>query len=153
MKEFVNFPPNTLNQYIENLKQDSIAVWGTMSAQHMLEHLLLILELSRGKFVVSIITPPEKIEKIKRIMLLSEAPFKRDFIAPFLPEGLQPLLFGTIEHAKKALLAEADAYIQYWEHNPYSRFSHPIFGELSANEWHLFHRKHFTHHFTQFGLL
>lgn len=153
MKQFVVFPPNTVNQYIENLKQDSIALWGTMSAQHMLEHLLLILELSRGKFAVSIVTPPEKIEKVKRIMLLSEAPLKRDFIAPFLPEGLQPLLFGTFAEAKKALLAEVDVYLQFWEHNPHSRFSHPIFGELSVNEWHLFHRKHFSHHFTQFGLL
>ncbi len=153
MKEFVDFPPNTINRYIENLKQGSTALWGTMTAQHMLEHLLLVLELSRGKFAVSIVTPPEKVEKVKRIMLLSDAPLKRDFNAPFLPPGLQPLIFGSFDEAKMGLLLEVDAYLHFWENNPDAKFSHPIFGELALSEWHLFHRKHFTHHFTQFGLM
>ncbi|MDP1725730.1 MAG: hypothetical protein Q8M15_03030 [Bacteroidota bacterium] len=153
MKDFIIFPPNTINQYLEKLNQDTVALWGTMSAQHMLEHLLLVLEISRGKFEVSIITPIEKVEKVKRIFLLGDSPLKKDFNAPFLPEGLQPLLFGSIEEAKKGLLLEVETYLHFWQNNPQSKFSHPVFGVLSANEWHLFHRKHFTHHFNQFGLL
>jgi len=33
------------------------------------------------------------------------------------------------------------------------RAVHPFFGELTAEQWLLFQKKHFTHHLSQFGLL
>ncbi|MBC7384362.1 MAG: hypothetical protein H7296_15455 [Bacteroidia bacterium] len=153
MTDFIKFPSDTLEDYLIMLDVKTPASWGSMTAQHMIEHLMLLMELSRGEFSVSLVTPPEKVEKVKRIILVSDAPFKKDFVAPFLPAGLQPLNYFSLKEAKDKLLKEVDVYLTYWQNNPESTFVHPIFGELSVAEWHLFHSKHFTHHFTQFNLL
>ena len=153
MQQFIDFPSDEILHALNKLMPESQAVWGTMTAQHMVEHLLLVVELSKGKFDIAIITPPEKVEKIKRIMLYSDAPLKRDFAAPFLPDGLQTLNFESLEASKNALLKEIENYLRFWQMNPNAIFNHPVFGQLTADDWNLFHKKHFTHHFTQFGLL
>jgi hypothetical protein len=153
MAHFIEFPGPVVFELLSKSQAGMPAQWGLMTAQHMLEHLILPLQFSRGMFEVPLVTPIEKVEKVKRIMLLSDAPLKRDFDAPFLKPGLQELKFGNFESAKSELISEIEAFLSFWEANPSSVFVHPIFGELNREEWYLFHRKHFTHHFTQFGLL
>lgn len=153
MADFITFPGPIVFEKVEQLKEDTPALWGTMTAQHMLEHLLLPLEFSRGLFDVPLVSPIEKVEKIKRIMLLSDAPLKRDFPAPFLSPGLQPLKFGSLAESKLALYKEIEAFLNFWKENPSSIFTHPIFGPLNEKEWYVFHSKHFTHHLSQFGLV
>jgi len=36
--------------------------------------------------------------------------------------------------------------------NPDALKLNPTFGELNKAEWEIFHEKHFTHHFKQFGI-
>jgi|LauGreDrversion4_1035100.scaffolds.fasta_scaffold01475_2 oxepin-CoA hydrolase/3-oxo-5,6-dehydrosuberyl-CoA semialdehyde dehydrogenase len=153
MANFIQFPGPTVVELLSKLQSETPAQWGIMTAQHMLEHLMLPLAFSRGEFKVPLVTPIEKVEKVKRIMLLSDAPLKRDFAAPFLGDGLQALKHANFEEAKLALMAEIELYINFWEQENEASFTHPIFGNLNKEEWYLFHRKHFTHHFTQFGLL
>ncbi len=153
MVEFIPFPDHAIEAIIENLFENTPAKWGILTAPHMLEHLLLPIAISQGKLIVPLVTPVEKVEKVKRIMLLSDLPFQRNFSAPFLGSGLQPLKFQNFEESKKELMNEISAYIKFWEVNQNALFTHPIFGSLDRNEWHLFHRKHFTHHFIQFNLL
>jgi hypothetical protein len=153
MDKFLAFPSSEIAILIDKLNPETPGLWGTMTAQHMLEHLLLPLEFSRGLFSVPLVTPADKVEKVKRIMLMSEAPLKRDFAAPFLGPGLQPLKFETFTKAQEALKKEVEVYIEFWEANPDANFTHPIFGPLNKEEWYLFQRKHFTHHFSQFGLV
>ena len=153
MAEFISFPPNNIGNILEKLSDKTPSLWGIMTAHHMLEHLLLPLEFSQGKFSVPLVTAEDKVEKVKRIALLSDAPLRRDFVAPFLGPGLQPFKFQTFNESKTALLNEIESYLTFWESNENAVFTHPIFGPLNREEWHLFHRKHFTHHFSQFGLL
>lgn len=153
MKQFIEFPGGKVFELIDKLEAGTPANWGLMSAQHMLEHLMLPLQFSRGLFDVPMVTPAEKVLRVKQLMLLSDAPLKRDFPAPFLKPGLQDLKYGSFEEAKQLLLTEIDLFLRFWEANPSAIFVHPIFGELNREEWYIFHRKHFTHHFTQFGLL
>ena len=153
MAGFIEFPGPIVFKKIELLKEDTLALWGTMTAQHMLEHLLLPLKFSRGVFEVPVVTPLDKLEKTKRIMLLSDAPFKRDFQAPFIGPGLQALKYKSLDESKLALFKEIEAFLFYWKENPNSIFAHPIFGSLNEKEWYLFHSKHFTHHLSQFGLV
>ncbi|MDZ4666575.1 MAG: DUF1569 domain-containing protein [bacterium] len=154
MDTFINFPgKERVVEAVSQLKFDTLGLWGTMTPQHMLEHLLLPLQFSRGQFEVPLVMPLDKVEKVKRIMLLSDAPLKRDFVAPFIGAGLQPLNFASFELAQTELLAETDRFLAFWEKHPEAVFTHPIFGTLNRDEWYLFHRKHFTHHFSQFGLL
>lgn len=142
-----------LRRLLTSLHAETPAVWGKMSAQHMLEHLMLPLQIAMGKLDVPQVTPPEKVEKIKRLMLLGDAPLRRDFVAPFLGEGIQPLQYTNINLAKEALLQEVERFIVYADAEPQLLHTHPIFGLLNKTEWFLFHDKHFSHHFTQFGLL
>ncbi|MCG9881157.1 MAG: DUF1569 domain-containing protein [Bacteroidia bacterium] len=151
---FISFPgPEKVFELIDALKHDDVALWGTMSAQHMLEHLILPLQFSRGMFEVPLVTPAEKVEKLKRIMLLSDAPLKKDFAAPFISPGLQELKFASFELAQTEVKKEIELFLDYMNEHPEAVFTHPIFGELNREEWYLFHRKHFTHHLAQFGLL
>jgi oxepin-CoA hydrolase/3-oxo-5,6-dehydrosuberyl-CoA semialdehyde dehydrogenase len=90
---FIPFPDFDLSEYVSKLNTDTIPVWGSMTSQHMLEHMLLPLEIGQGKLVVEVVTPPEKVEKTKMLFLMSEAPLKRGFPAPFLKEGLQELKY------------------------------------------------------------
>ncbi len=149
---FISFPDFDLLAYTSKLKTDTIPVWGSMTSQHMLEHMLLPLEIAQGKLVVEVITPAEKVEKTKLLFLMSEAPLKRGFPAPFLKEGLQDLKYSNLEEAGLALKNEIDSFIKYWNENPESKFNHPVFGPLNKEEWIRFQTKHFTHHFTQFGI-
>ncbi len=151
--DFISFPgPEKVIQFVHRLNEADTAKWGIMTPQHMLEHLILPLQFSRGVFSVPLVTPVEKVEKVKRIMLLSDAPLKKDFAAPFISKGLQTLIYNSFEAAQKALIGEIELFLDFMEKNPNSVFTHPIFGALSREEWFLFHRKHFTHHFAQFGI-
>ncbi|MFY8020550.1 MAG: hypothetical protein ACOVP1_05105, partial [Bacteroidia bacterium] len=103
---FIQFPEFNLKEYTRLLQVDTAPIWGSMTAQHMLEHMLLPLQIGQGKLKVDVITPPEKIEKTKLLFLMSEAPLKRGFPAPFLKEGLQDLNYSNLEEATDALQNE-----------------------------------------------
>ncbi|MFY8020551.1 MAG: DUF1569 domain-containing protein, partial [Bacteroidia bacterium] len=45
-----------------------------------------------------------------------------------------------------------NSFVDFWEKHPESIFNHPVFGPLNKQEWMKFQSKHFTHHFTQFGI-
>jgi hypothetical protein len=152
--EFIEFPgTERVFSLIERLQEDVACLWGTMTPHHMLEHLILPLQFSRGVFDVPLVTPLDKVEKVKRIMLMSDAPLKKDFPAPFIGPGLQPFKFASFGLAQTELKREISMFLEFMDENPNAIFTHPIFGDLNREEWYMFHRKHFTHHFSQFGLI
>jgi oxepin-CoA hydrolase/3-oxo-5,6-dehydrosuberyl-CoA semialdehyde dehydrogenase len=139
---------------IGRLQAETPPLWGLMSAQHMLEHLYLVLRMGSGKLLnIPIVTPPEKIPK-RQDFLMSEVPMPREFKAPLLPkEGVLPLEFPDIATAKQALIQEIEDFYAYFEAHPQAELPHPVFGMLDFEKWEMMQRKHFTHHFTQFGML
>ncbi|MBX7242778.1 MAG: DUF1569 domain-containing protein [Bacteroidia bacterium] len=137
----------------EKFTSDATPLWGIMTPQHMLEHLLFVLKAGTGKIPVSVVTPEEKIPRTKAF-LMSEHPMPRDFKAPYIPkDSLFPLEFPDFETAKAKLAEEIDFFYEYYENNPEAVFPHPVFGYCNKAEWDMMQRKHFTHHFTQFGIL
>ena len=154
MASFIAFP-SAVKTYLAQLQPDTQPVWGLMTAQHVVEHLLLVLNVSIAKFKIPIevVTPAEKLPKYKA-SLMGDFPFPHDFKAPFLPkEDLLPLRYADLEAAKDALYQGIDNFFAYYEANPNITNPHPIFGDCHFEEWQRFHAKHFTHHFEQFGLL
>ena len=137
---------------LENLQADTKQLWGKMSAQHMVEHLILAVRTSNGKLNVGCFNPPEKWPALKKFMM-SNRPLPRDFMNPIIGENLLPLEYGNLTEAKDVLKLETAAYYKYFEENPDGKLLNPTFGELNKDEWDVFHEKHFTHHFTQFGLI
>jgi hypothetical protein len=73
---------------------------------------------------------------------------------PLLPaEGPIPFEFSSLAEAKENLNKELDAFETYHANHPDALFVQPRLGKLNYKEWIIFHNKHFTHHFKQFGLV
>jgi len=122
-----------------------------MSAQHMVEHLILAVRTSNGKLNVGCFNPPEKWPTLKKY-LLSSRPLPQDFVNPIIGTNLLPLEFESLEKALTVLRTEVEDYYKFFEMNPDALKLNPTFGELNKAEWEIFHEKHFTHHFKQFGI-
>lgn len=138
---------------LENLSHDTKPIWGIMSSQHMVEHLIDSFRLSNGKLLnKKCMTPENKLSLLKRI-LMSNRPFPRNFVNNVIGGDLKPLNYNNLEVAKEILKREVEDMNKFFELNPNEKPINPTFGPLNKEEWNHFHKKHLTHHFTQFGLL
>ncbi|MBK7104881.1 MAG: hypothetical protein IPH62_06325 [Ignavibacteriae bacterium] len=138
---------------LEKLTTETKPNWGIMTAQHMIEHLILAVKTSNGKFSIDkCLSPPDKYPILKRF-LQSSKPLPKDFVNPVLGEGLQPLIYSDLDSAKDELKLQIEEFYNYFKENPSAQPMNATFGPLNFDEWKIFHTKHFTHHFTQFGLI
>ena len=104
-------------KFLGNLKPDTKQLWGKMTAQHMIEHLILAVRTSNGKLNVGCFNPPEKWQTLKRF-LLSSRPLPKEFLNPIIGENLLPLEYKNLDEAIKILSQEVDGYYEYFEENP-----------------------------------
>lgn len=143
----------TIKKRLEKLHAESPALFGIMTAQHMVEHLILTVKISYGRIKIADFGPSEKQLAHKQTLLYTDAVFPRGIKAPGMgDEALLPLRFPDLAEAKDELLKSLKNFDLYFLENPETKTVHPRFGTLSHNEWELFHAKHFAHHLGQFGL-
>lgn len=147
----MNEPINELLKKLDNLTIETKPLWGKMTAQHMVEHLIFAFRMSNGKLKLECANPPEKLPTIKRLML-SGRPLPQNYINPAIGENLLPLRFESLEKAKEILAEEIIAHYKYFEENPDAVQTNVTCGDLNKGEWEIFHQKHFTHHLRQFGI-
>jgi len=138
-------------------KLDSLGIetepkWGKMTPQHMVEHLIITFKMSIGKINIPIITKEEDWPKTKAY-LMKDSPMRRNVPSPMGNDNLLPLRFPDLENAKAKLLDERDFFLKTMKEQPDFIANHPYGGPMNLEEWLLFHRKHFKHHFIQFGLI
>lgn len=138
--------------HLAELTTDHSAVWGKMTPQHMVEHLIITFKMSIGKINIPIVTKEEDWPKTKAY-LMKDSPMRRNIPSPVGNDELQPLRFPDLESAKAKLLEERDFFLNFIKEQPDFVANHPYGGPMKAQEWLLFHRKHFKHHFIQFGLI
>ncbi len=144
-----------LQQYldkIEPLAPDTQPVWGEMTPQHMVEHLIMIVRVSNGKIEGKAAYDGRR-QKVMKRFLQSDKPMPRQFTNPLIGPDLKPLMFKDLATAKRELAGELYDFSNYFDENPNARPVNPTFGPLNREEWIRFHHKHFTHHLKQFGLL
>jgi hypothetical protein len=136
------------------LQEDSPALWGIMTPQHMVEHLSGALAMSRAKFKLKQETPEEHLAA-GRAWLRSGKPFRKGRHGAGMQEGkLMRLRFESLNQAKAKLLAEIEEFYAYWSQQEDGfQLLHPIFGLCNEDEWEQFNYKHCYHHLAQFGLL
>ncbi|MCF8239856.1 MAG: hypothetical protein K9J16_00615 [Melioribacteraceae bacterium] len=137
---------------LRTLDPDTKPLWGKMTAQHMVEHLILAVKMGNGKMNVECINPPDKLPTLKRFMM-SSRPMPRGFINPMIGTELIPLEYESMNAAIEMLKKELSDYEKYFDENPGKELMNATFGPLNKKEWDVFHEKHFTHHLTQFGLI
>lgn len=142
----INFLPD-----LESLSPDAKPLWGNMTPQHMVEHLILAVMTSNGKLKVECFNPHDKIPTLKRF-LMSGRPLPKNFMNPLIGEDLRSFEFKDIKSACNILKSEIDDYYKFFETNPDAVTMNPTFGNLNKEEWELFHKKHFVHHLEQFGI-
>ena len=149
---FVDFNRDTLYAHISLLNEDEKPIWGNMTAQQMIEHLIWSIQVSIGEISKTLVIKPENLERSKQF-LMSNRPMPRDYKnRAITPEELE-YTYSSLDDAKDALLAYYDKYEIHFEDYPDATYTHPTFGELNHTEWNWMHQKHITHHFEQFSLL
>lgn len=144
------FVTSKLNQLEANVEPK----WGMMTPQHMVEHLETGLRIAAGEIQdFEVATPEEHLDKVQETLYNYEK-MPRGYKMPLMKENeLEPLQHESLEAAKKALLEAYEAYEVFFRENPDATTKNAVFGELTAFEWKLLNRKHFNHHFEQFGLI
>lgn len=151
---FAEISKNTLNGYLKKLTEESKPAWGTMSPQHMIEHLEYSVRIASGEIQDFDIETPERVLEKYHDSLYNHRALPRLHKAPkVLQEQVETLRFESLEMAKQQFLETYDRYERHFNENPGVRTNNAVFGELSKFEWDLCHTKHFNHHFEQFGLL
>lgn len=138
---------------LAQLTTDMQPQWGMLTAQHMVEHLVMAIDMSLGKAgEMRILTPAEKLPKYQA-WLDNDQPMPQNFKAPFMPVDALPALHQPdLATAKQALSAALTQFYAYFAAHPDATFPHPIYGEVGFRLWERIHIKHFSHHFSQFGL-
>jgi len=137
----MEFLSRSLPEAIETLDGDTPPIWGKMTAQHMVEHLAWILDLSTGKEQAAF-----------KPWLYDDRPFPREIRNPRLPLIPGPLKYPTLREAKVTFREALDQFIRDTKVNSQYKETHPVFGSLSMDEWERFHFKHSFGHLVQFRL-
>ncbi|MGX1025239.1 phenylacetic acid degradation bifunctional protein PaaZ [Psychroflexus sp. MBR-150] len=156
-KKQTTFPEisrNYLEEKLKLLKPDTKPKWGMMTAQHMIEHLEYGLKIAKGDIQdFEIATPEDHLDKVQETLYNYEK-MPKNYKMPLMNEGkLEDLQHGDLTTAKEALLKAYDKFHLYFKENPDAITKNAVFGELNYFEWKLLNRKHFHHHFEQFGLV
>jgi oxepin-CoA hydrolase/3-oxo-5,6-dehydrosuberyl-CoA semialdehyde dehydrogenase len=151
---FKDINKQTLENCLRKLTEDTQPLWGSMTPQQMLEHLEYSTRVSSGEIQDFEFSTPEKVLDKVHATLYNYEKMPREFPAPArLEAALKVAKYPDLETAKQKLLEAYDDFLEYFKEHPDARLKNIVFGNLNAYEWHLFHRKHFNHHFEQFGLL
>ena len=138
-------------EILENLDEKKSASWGKMTPQRMIEHLSDCIYMSCGIGNHELLIPEEKIKGMQAF-LISDKEMPQNIQVPFAKENT-PLRNTDIELAlDEFTMAWVDFEEMYSEDSKKTAL-HPYYGNLNYEQWLLLHSKHFTHHFTQFGLM
>ena len=151
-KEITNFFTSTLVESLEDLKTDSKAEWGTMTAKQMLIHLTQsskMMHLENTKLLIK----EKYIEKAIAFLYTDKAISKGIDIPKDIGYNFDNAITEDIEQLKTELFNSTTTMLNFLIKNTDFRAVHPFFGDLTAEQWLLFQKKHFTHHLSQFGLL
>jgi len=151
---FARIDRNNIDEYLTKLTVNHKANWGTMTPQHMVEHMEDQFRIASGQrqdFEIS--TPTEHLDKWRET-IFNHKPMPKDHKHPLMKKGSnEDLRHPDLETAKARLKEAMDAYEQYFRENPEERTRNAVFGMMDKFEWDLLSDKHFSHHFNQFGIL
>ena len=150
----VEMTTQKIEECLSILTEDAKPNWGSMSAQHMLEHLEYTYRIASGEIQDFEIATPEKIlEKVHATLYnYTKMPHNHDF--PLAEESeITKLKHADLNTAKQMLIEARSNYLAYFKQNPDATTKNVVFGDLNKFEWYLLERKHLNHHFEQFGLI
>lgn len=152
---FLDLNFKNIQKTLNNLTESSERKFGEMSPQLMVEHLEEVLKNGFGDLKEADFEkiPAEKLELLQD-WLYSDQQIRPGAKYPLLKEvDVLVTKYKNLDQAKEKLLETLKEFLIYYRENPAAEHFHPRFGILNKEMMELFHRKHFTHHFEQFGLI
>jgi len=151
---FVEMTSEEIQKNLNKLTEDAKPQWGTMTPQHMVEHLEWSYRVASGEIQDFEIATPEKYLEQTHETIYQFEKMPRDYDMPLLKKGaLEDLKYENLEEAKLKMLEARKKYLQFFKENPEAKTKNAVFGEMNKFEWFLLERKHLNHHFEQFSLL
>lgn len=147
---FENLSLETLLTFLNQLETNTQPIWGTMSAQRMVEHLTDTVQIATGKNPQPLEIPEDRIPRMLEF-LNSDKPMAQNIAVPFATPEM-PLRNSELELAIDEFVEEWLTFEEYYSEQPDRTEIHPYYGPLNYEQWQRLSAKHFTHHFTQFGL-
>ncbi len=147
--EFIDTDIQEVLRIMDQLDPNQKPLWGSLSAQGMIEHLTESIKIANGKKKVALAIPEDKTEKMQAF-LESDKPMAKNIEVEFAPKNM-PLIHDEIELAIDDFLIEWLDFEEYFENHKTAM--HPYYGDLNYEQWLKLHSKHLTHHFQQFGLI
>ena len=149
--EFVQADLCAFLEILKNLDEKKSASWGKMTPQRMIEHLSDCIYMSCGIGNHELLIPEEKIKGMQAF-LISDKEMPQNIQVPFAKENT-PLRNTDIELALDEFTMAWVDFEEIYSEDSKKTALHPYYGNLNYEQWLLLHSKHFTHHFTQFGLV
>jgi hypothetical protein len=137
---------------LRKLLPSTVAQWGKMDAQQMVEHICDAFKNASGKIQIPPISQTPEHQQKLREFLLTDKPFRENTNAPFMPETPRAHQYTSIEEAIKQLEPEIQAFFEVYENNPGMEIENPVFGMLHYEMQTALLYKHVTHHLRQFGV-
>ncbi|MFM8596494.1 MAG: DUF1569 domain-containing protein [Flavobacteriales bacterium] len=136
---------------LSTLNANTKPIWGSMSAQRMVEHLADALNMSTGHGDFQLEIAADRIERMQA-WLDTDKPMAKDIQVSFATPST-PLRNDELETAIDEFTDAYLSFLEYFETNPTQTNIHPFYGNLNFSQWQRLHTKHFAHHFEQFGLI
>ncbi len=151
---FVEMTDAQITECLNKLTENSKPKWGTMSPQHMIEHLEYGYRIASGEIQDFDITTPEKIIEKVHNTLYDFSKMPQNFEFPLAEKSkINETKHADLNTAKAKMLEARAEYLAYYKQNPESLLKNAVFGEMNRYEWQLLERKHLNHHFEQFDVL
>ena len=148
--DFLNF--EEVRAKLVTLKLDDRPVFGKMNCQQMIEHLSKVTQIANGNWPLDVYVSEDKSAR-RKPFLDTENELQVGFKASFLSEEPKKVMFNSIEGSIDDLIRQLEKFVTVFNEDKNRTVVHPFFGELDVEYWKKFQVKHFTHHFTQFGLV
>ena len=148
--DFLNF--EEVRAKLVTLKLDDRPVFGKMNCQQMIEHLSKVTQIANGNWPLDVYVSEDKSAR-RKPFLDTENELQIGFKASFLSEEPKKAMFNSIEGSIDDLIRQLEKFVTVFNEDKNRTVVHPFFGELDFEYWKKFQVKHFTHHFTQFGLV
>jgi oxepin-CoA hydrolase/3-oxo-5,6-dehydrosuberyl-CoA semialdehyde dehydrogenase len=151
---FVEMTSEKIKESLNKLSEDSKPKWGTLTPQHMIEHLEYSYRIASGEIQdFEIATPEEAWEKVQET-LYNYNPMPKGYDFPLSKKGvLEKLNHKNLQVAKLKFIEARVAYLNFFKEYPNVTTKNVVFGNLEKFDWYLLERKHLNHHFKQFGLI
>ena len=151
---FVEMTDEKIAECLNKLTENSKPKWGTMSPQHVIEHLEYSYRIASGEIQDFEIATPEKILDKVHNTLYDYSKMPQNFEFPLAEKSkITDLKYPDLASAKEKMLEARTQYLEFFKENPDALLKNTVFGEMNRYEWYLLERKHLNHHFEQFGIL